>query len=241
MDSRIKFGLSQLQRADFQEASTPCCSELCTPASQVTIPVMPPADEWEDRSGPHFGFRASASTTTTERTAGGLFRGSRTETKQEPYWPGMWIHFRSKTNRGVEEDSAYIKVRGNRSGRDFKVMEIEEFGWWTFGMSFTPDGMVHFFASPGVDNLTAADHLTSQYPYSFRAERFRTFFFNVCNRNDGRTWSTPFVIDDPQLFVRQAHRITSIVDRKMQQEKRRAAARNKRQNVSKKGGNRRRK
>jgi hypothetical protein len=29
-------------------------------------------------------------------------------------------------------------------------------------MSFTPDGMVHYFASPGVAELTMDDHITSQ-------------------------------------------------------------------------------
>jgi hypothetical protein len=36
----------------------------------------------------------------------------------------------------------------------------------------------------------------------------------VCNRNDGRTWSTPFVIDDPKMFVTNPARINSIVERK---------------------------
>jgi hypothetical protein len=91
-------------------------------------------------------------------------------------------------------------------------------------MSITADGMVHYYASPGVDPLTAADYLTSQYPYSFRAERFRTFFFNICNRNDGQTWSTPFVIDDPQLFLVHASRVASIVQRKQQSQQRHANA-----------------
>jgi len=79
---------------------------------------------------------------------------------------------------------------------------------------------VHFFASPGVDRLTAADHITSQYPYSFRAERFRTFFFNVCNRYDGRTWSTPLVIDEAQLYVVNASRVTALVEKQQQQQQR---------------------
>jgi hypothetical protein len=91
-------------------------------------------------------------------------------------------------------------------------------------MTLTPDGQVHYYASPGVDPLTAQDYLTSQYPYSFRAERFRTFFFNICNRNDGRTWSTPFVIDDPQLFLVNASRVQSIVDRKEQAQQRSTTA-----------------
>jgi hypothetical protein len=74
--------------------------------------------------------------------------------------------------------------------------------------------MVHFYASPGVDDLTAEDYLTSQFPYGFQARQFRTYFFDVCNNNNGRTWSTPFVIDDPKLFVMNPARINSIVQRK---------------------------
>ena len=65
----------------------------------------------------------------------------------EPYWPGMWIHFRSETSRGVESDSALIKVRGDHRGIDFPVKNIsaDQFGWWTLGMSLSPDGQIHYF------------------------------------------------------------------------------------------------
>jgi hypothetical protein len=135
----------------------------------------------------------------------------------------MWIHFRAAGTRNNKVDGAYIAVRGDRMGRDFHAKEIDQFGWWTFGMSFSPDGMVHYYASPGVDPLTAADHLTSQYPYSFTARQFRTYFFDVCNRNDGRTWSTPFVIDDAKLYVVDGRRIASIVERKLAQQRAQAA------------------
>lgn len=191
------------------------------PSCTVRV-FLPPADQWENRSGPHFGFRASASTLTVGKTSG-LF-GMGRENEVEPYWPGMWIHFRSAGSRGAKEDSAYIAVRSNRMGHDFPAKDIaaDEFGWWTFGMSFSADGMVHYYASPGVDELTAADYLTSQHPYGFQARQFRTYFFDVCNRNDGRTWSTPFVIDDPKLYVVDARRITSIVEQKQAQEVRNA-------------------
>ena len=136
----------------------------------------------------------------------------------------MWIHYRRPADRKEGQSLAFIKVRGDRLGRDFHVLDIKEFGWWTLGMTLTGDGMVHYYASPGVDNLTAQDYLTSQYPYSFRAERFRTFFFNICNRNDGRTWSTPFLIDDPKLFLVNSARVESIVQRKQQAQQRRSTA-----------------
>jgi hypothetical protein len=189
----------------------------------VTVRVfLPPVEQWENRTGPQFGFRTSASTMNFSKS-GGLF-GSR-ESEVEPYWPGMWIHFRSAGSRGAKADSAYITVRSNRMGHDFPAKEIplEQFGWWTLGMSYSSDGMVHYYASPGVDDLTQADYLTSQHPYGFRAQQLRTYFFDVCNLNDGRTWSTPFVIDDPKLFVMQPGRIESIVARKQQQEAQAAA------------------
>lgn len=193
---------------------------------------LPPAAEWENRSGPHFGIRLGVRTTTLERNRG--FFASGTSAVVEPYWPGMWIHFRSETSRGVEADSALVKVRGDRRGIDFPVKDIpaEQFGWWTFGMSLSPDGQVHYFASPGVEDLTAADHLTSQFPYGFQAERLNSFFFNVCNLNDGHTWSTPFVIDDPSVYVVNSARVEQLVERREAYEQRRQRRRASRTTIS---------
>ncbi len=195
--------------------------------SCVVRVYLPPAEEWENRTGPHFGFRTQVTTTklTTSSNRGGLFRmAPQTVRELEPYWPGIWIHFRSKTDKNVDEDSAFLTVRGNGRGYDIKSREIpkEQFGWWTMGMSYTPDGQVHFYAKPGVGALTADDHLTSQFPYSYRAQKFENMFFNFCNTNDGKTWSTPFVIDQPELYVLRSSRIESIVQRKQQQMNRQA-------------------
>ena len=65
-----------------------------------------------------------------------------------------------------------------------------------------------------VDELTEEDFISSQYPYSYKAQQFETLFYNFCNHNDGKTWSTPFLIDDPQLFVVRPQRVVSIVKRK---------------------------
>ncbi len=207
-----------------------CISRLGTAIRPSELPSavvrvhLPPWDQWEDRSGPHFGIRVGLSTTTREQSRG-LFGLSSSQMTNEPYWPGMWLHFRSASDPKVEQDSAFLKVRGNTSGRDFYVMELPQPGWWTFGMSVTADGSVHYYAHAGVEPLTAADHISSQYPYSFRAEQFRTFFFNVCNQDDGRSWSTPFVIDDPALYVVKSSRVESLVDRKLQQQQRSSTAR----------------
>ena len=199
--------------------STIQASEM--PSCVVRV-YLPESSLWENRSGPHFGIRLGARTTARKKREGLFAIG--TEMRNEPYWPGIWIHFKSETSRGVEQDSAYLKIRSNSRGNDFMSREIpaEQFGWWTFGMSMTGDGQIHYFAKPGVENLTMADHLTSQLPYGYRAERLNSFFFNICNRNNGRTWSTPFVIDDPEVFVVNASRVEGLVKRREAAQQRRA-------------------
>ena len=182
-------------------------------APSVTTRVyLPPVAQWEDRSGPHFGFRLALETTAmTEQEVGrGIFKRKKMEMGNEIYWPGLFIEFESKTKTGKAEDYAYLRVRRNRRGGDFRGPQITTTGWWTLGMSITPDGMIHYYASPGVDNLTEADYITSQFPYDYRCERFRTFFYNICSADDGRSWSTSFVVDDPKVFaLRPAGRIAT--------------------------------
>ena len=145
---------------------------------------LPPVDTWENRTGVHFGIRASLET-----------RGREDNT----YWPGMFIVFESK-NEQRPDDYAYLRIRGDRRGRDYKSLQITQTGWWTFGMSVTPDGQVHYYAKPGIEDLTQEDHLGSGYPYGFRCYLFKTFFFDICTLDNGRTWSTPFVIDDAKMY-----------------------------------------
>lgn len=68
-------------------------------------------------------------------------------------------------------------------------------------MSFTHDGQVHYYASAGIEDLTEDDYLMSSFPYGYKTMMFDSFFFNVANWENGRSWSTPWVIDDPQVFV----------------------------------------
>ncbi len=166
--------------------------------SVVVRVFLPPVDTWEDRTGPHFGFRAALTTTVPQ--SGQEFQFSGAYSKAETYWIGMFIEFQSKTD-GYVADYAQFRLRADRRGLDFRSMQITKTGWWTLGFSITSDGMVHYYARPGVGNLTAQDRLASQFPYGFRAEQFKTFFFNVCNRDDGRSWSTAWIIDDPMVFV----------------------------------------
>jgi hypothetical protein len=167
--------------------------------SVVVRVYLPPWEEWERRTGPSFGFRAACLTHTTKTKKGsGRFGGSRTSYESETYWPGMFIQF-NKGDGDKRPDSAVIVVRGGPRGHDFFGPKIEETGWWTLGMSFTPDGSVHYFASPGVDDLTSSDHVSSQFPYGYRCEHLNAFFFNVCSGDNGN-WSTPWIIDNAELY-----------------------------------------
>ncbi|MBB3210221.1 hypothetical protein FHS27_006067 [Rhodopirellula rubra] len=169
--------------------------------SVTTRIFLPPVAEWENRSGPHFGFRLALETTAMIEQEVGFFKRKVEELGNEIYWPGMFIEFESKDQTGRPDDYAYLRIRSNKNGGDFRGPQITTTGWWTLGLSVTPDGMVHYYASPGVDELTADDYITSQFPYSYRAERLRTFFYNVCSADDGQRWSTSFVVDDPKVYV----------------------------------------
>ncbi len=173
--------------------------------SVTTRVYLPPIDEWEHRSGPHFAFRAAVETTKMETKRVFLF--SSTKEENEIYWPGLFICLESKFQTRQEYDYAYFRVRSDRNGGDFKGPQITTTGWWTLGMSFTPDGMVHYYAKPGVEDLTADDYITSQYPYGYRCERFRSFFYNVVNGDNGRDWTTAWIVDDPKVFVRSGARV----------------------------------
>ena len=148
---------------------------------------IPEFEEWEQRNGSSFALRATV--------RGGKGGGS------EPYWPGIFIKYNPPGRNGGEPSAQFI-IRSKERGNDYTLpRKITEPGWWTLGMSFSPDGQVHYYASEGIDDLTAEDRLASHYCYGFRARQFRTIFFDVFNRNDGQTWSTGWVIDDPTLYV----------------------------------------
>ena len=124
------------------------------------------------------------------------------ETEMEPYYPGFFIAFTPANDPSNKTGKPYanVLIRANQLGHEVAGPVITETGWWTFGMSVSPDARCHYYASPGVDDLTAADHITSQFPYQIPGTHFNTIFFNVCSADDGKTWSTPWIIDDPKVF-----------------------------------------
>jgi hypothetical protein len=165
--------------------------------SVVTRVYVPPFEQWERRNGPTFGFRAGCY---THAIITGEDHPDKGKFGLEEYWPGMFICFEPANPRKKTQDSAYLRIRGGRNGGEIRGPQLDQNGWWTLGLSFSPDGMVHYFASPGVDELTMDDHITSQYPYGYRTEFLKTFFYNVCTQDDGKTWSTPWVVDDPKVY-----------------------------------------
>lgn len=166
---------------------------------------LPQWHEWEQRTGVSFGIRAGMQGPKEEWEDAGFFRSlfgqsQRRVTSTEPYYPGFFIQFNSSSHPQHDEDHALLLLRADEMGRDIPALRINQTGWWTFGMSVTADGRCHYYASPGVDDLTSEDYLRSMLPYSIPGQYFNTVFFNVCSGDDGRTWSTPWLIDDPQVY-----------------------------------------
>ena len=159
---------------------------------------MPEWKDWSDFKGSHFGVRGACRTTKVEQKKRFIFTKSVSTT--EPYWPGMFVQYLPNGADGKSGPSAAWIVRGNNSGNDYRGPAIREPGWWTVGLSFTPDGRVHYYLSEGVDELTVADHVGSAFPYGYRCEQFVTLFFNSLSKNNGREWGTPFVVDDPKVY-----------------------------------------
>ena len=161
-------------------------STSLSPSTVVRV-YVPQFQQWEPRNGTSFAFRID-------------LRGRKARSRKlEQYWPGMFLQFRS-AKRGHAKDSAHLVLRAQSSGHDFRGPEVTP-GWWTLGMSVTPDGQVHFFARQGVGELTADDHLASRFCYGYRASQFEMVFFNVLSQDNGRTFSTPWVIDDPTIHI----------------------------------------
>lgn len=151
----------------------------------------PAFTQWERREGNTFGMRAGLRATHDKPNE------ETDEMEPEEYWPGMFVHFRYGAGR--KPDSACIMVRSDVYGRDMQGPEIKEKTWYTIGLSFTPDGSVHYFFREGLDDLKPENRIASQYPYGYRAIKFEAMFFNNVVLDTGRTWSTPWVVDNASL------------------------------------------
>ncbi len=164
--------------------------------SVVVRVYMPAWDQWEQRTGGSFGFRISCLTHKMGRSGG---RRGRMTNQEEQYWPGMFVQFNRGDGQNVK-DSATLLLRGGPSGHDFAGAKITNVpAWWTLGLSVTSDGQVHYYGHEGVEDLSAKDRLSSQFPYGYHAERVDTFFFDIVSGDNG-SLSTPWIIDDPTLY-----------------------------------------
>lgn len=156
---------------------------------------VPPFSEWENRTGASFGFRSDCWGRRANREEG----VSLEDAELEQYWPGLFFNFRSQSQRNVGRDSAYMNIRSDTQGRDTRGPDLTP-GWWTLGLSISPDGKCHFYARQGVDDLTDDDRIGSYFCYGYRAERMDLFFFNVVTMDDGRSESTKWIVDDPEFY-----------------------------------------
>jgi hypothetical protein len=166
---------------------------------------LPPWDQWEQRTGVTFGMRAGVQgphTSTKPVTSGWLFKRETMQvvTEVEPYYPGMFIQYNCPKDSKHPEDHAVLIIRAGNDGQDVVGPRIRQTGWWTLGMSMTADSRCHYYARPGVEPLTSRDHIVSTLPYGRTAQYFNTVFFNVCSIDNGTTWSTPWIIDDPEVY-----------------------------------------
>jgi hypothetical protein len=161
----------------------------------ITRVYMPNFKQWERRTGNSFGFRAGLRATHKHEKDGAY--------DYEEYWPGFFINFQPG-NGQTTLDSAHVVIRSDEYGRDLPGPRVKDNTWYTFGMSFTPEGYVHYFMREGVQDLTREDYVVSYRPYNYRPLVFETFFYNTVNLDDGRTWSTPWIIDDSWLYVSNA-------------------------------------
>jgi hypothetical protein len=146
---------------------------------------VPPTKYWEQRDGATFGYRT------------GLMA-------HEEYWPGIFLHMERVAKEGKQVHQIRAWIRADNGGRDLPSLVFEPETWITMGISHTPDGAVHFFLRPGIEDLTKEDCVGSYHCYGWRAHTFQTFFFNVINMDDGRSVSTPWIVDNAYLFAATA-------------------------------------
>jgi hypothetical protein len=161
--------------------------------SVVVQVYMPPIEQWEPRQGPTFAFRAACEPSNPKP------KSRKDRNKPDTYWPGLILDYRPAKS-AEEPATPMLRVRARENGGDYDRVAIKQTGWWTWGMSFTSDGRVHYYAKPGIGDLTQQDHIASHYPYGYRGSTLDAFFFCVCNKDDGKTWSTPWIVDDPSVY-----------------------------------------
>jgi hypothetical protein len=158
-----------------------------SPNCVCRIYIAPP-QRWEERNGASFGYRVGCT-------------GFGKKSDNEEYWPGIFLHMERGLKDGERTYGMRCWVRADAYGRDIPEKIFPAGSWITLGMSCTEDGRCHFYAREGIEDLTAEDNIGSYWCYGYRARNFQTFFYNVINIDDGRSVSTPWIIDDAFLFA----------------------------------------
>lgn len=179
-----------------------------SPSCVVRV-YVPAWEHWEQRNGVSFGLRAGMQGPMEKDKEVGVgrrfLRSKRTErvTEIEPYYPGFFIQYVPTNSRENTTGKPYAKIllRADERGHEMPGPIIREPGWWTLGMSVTPDSRVHYYAHAGVHDLTPADYIRSALPYDIKGTSFSTIFFNICSADNGESWSTPWIIDDPSIYA----------------------------------------
>jgi hypothetical protein len=162
---------------------------------------MPPFAQWEQRTGSSLGFRIETLTHVWKPAKGKLFKKVGKTRELDQAWPGMFVQFNSKSDGKNPEDTAVFVIRADEYGQDFVAGPvIREPGWWTLGMTLSPDGRVHYYAAPGTGPLKATDRIATTMPYGEPNLQLNTLFFNVMSADNGRTWSTEWIVDDVEVF-----------------------------------------
>ena len=119
----------------------------------------------------------------------------------EPYWPGIFVNYKRPADRRKNEAPAFWVIRASNPGGDYQQTPIKESGWYTLGMSFTGDGMIHYYIHKGGEDLTAADRVASQFPVQLSMLVLHRRLLRLFGSNDGQNWTTGWVIDDPAVFL----------------------------------------
>jgi hypothetical protein len=162
---------------------------------------IPPFEQWERRTGSSFGFRIETLTHVWKPATGKLFKKIGKTRQLDQAWPGMFVQLNSKSDGQTKEDNAVFVIRANEYGHDFVAGPVvTEPGWWTLGMTLSPDGRVHYYATKGTGPLRASDRIATTMPYGEPNLQMNTLFFNVMSADNGRNWSTEWIVDDVEVF-----------------------------------------
>ena len=135
------------------------------------------------------------------RHAGRLPRPQAGRQHRKPIGPACSCCSATQTARASRKTSPSSRSAPARAATTSAASRSYEPGWWTLGMSFSPDGQIHYYASHGVDDLTADDYLDVAVSRTASAAcRSTTSSSTWPTGTTAASWSTQWVIDDPKIL-----------------------------------------